>query len=91
MIILKDIETYWNPIGETYQDLSLAYPEHLSLTYEAHTLSCQLTILHRYCLGMFRLSFGMTFHSMPASVLPFLTMKDTLFLLVMLNSYTHLI
>ncbi len=41
--------------------LALPYPEHLGLAYWAYTLSCRLTILHGYALGVLHFPFSTAF------------------------------
>jgi len=43
--------------------LTLSNSEHLGSAYGAHTLSCRLTILHGYGLGVFHFPFGAAFHA----------------------------
>jgi hypothetical protein len=54
---------YPRSIFNCQHSLALSYPEHLCPTHRTHTLSCQLAILHRYCLWVFHFSFHTTFHT----------------------------
>ena len=42
---------------------ALPYPEHLSPTCGAYTLSCRLPILHGYRLGVLHFPLGSAFHT----------------------------
>lgn len=57
-----DIQPSLIPIP-TVSALALSYPEHLSPTYRADALSCWLSILHGYRLGILHFSLGSAFHT----------------------------
>ncbi len=53
------------------------YPEHLSTACGTHPLSCGLTILHGYALGILHFPFGAAFHTVRLHLsTSFLSMKD---------------
>ncbi len=48
--------------------LCLPYPEHLGVTYRAYALGRRLAIFHRYGLGVFHFSLGLTFYTVSLHV-----------------------
>jgi len=67
----------------TISALTLAYSEHLGAAYRAHTLSCRLSILHGYALGIFHLPFGTAFNAICLHFPPPSWSQDKLFTPIM--------